>query len=52
MNTVYLVVPRKLIRENRQHTDRQRGAPGLGLGGIWMLRKWIQHGFKKQTNQV
>ena len=52
MKAVYLIVSRKLRREKRPHTGRERGASGVRPGWILTLRQWIQHGFKKQPNQV
>ena len=52
MKAVYLIVSRKLRREKRPHTDRERGAPGVRPRWILTLRQWIQHGFKNQPTQV
>ena len=49
---MYPVVSRKLRREKRPHIDRERGAPGFRPRWILTLMQWIQHGFKKQPDQV
>lgn len=46
MKAVYLVVSRKLIREKREV------APGVRPRWSLALSQWIQHGLKKQPNQV